>query len=71
MAKILWFRDSDCPADHQAARNEEERDRQVEIEAEKFEGIEIATIEEDHERSEGNDAGRDRRPFKIFDPARD
>src|SRR6266545_410442 len=58
-SSISRLRNSDRPADHQAARDEEEPDR-----------VEIASMEEEQEQSEGNDAGRDRRPFEIFDFAR-
>src|SRR5262245_25975643 len=67
---LLGLRNSDRPADHQAARDEEERDRPVKVETEEVGGVEIASTEEEHEQSEGNDAGRDRRPFEIFDFAR-
>ena len=67
---ISRLRNSDRSADHQAARDEEEGDRPVKVEAEEVGGIEIASMEEEHEQSEGDDAGRDRRPFEIFDFAR-
>src|SRR6266508_2858327 len=69
-SSISRLRNSDRPADHQAARDEEEPDRPVKVEAEESGRVEIASMEEEQEQSEGNDAGRDRRPFEIFDFAR-
>src|SRR5262249_49871088 len=69
-SSILGLRNSDRSADHQAARDEEESGRPMKVEAEESGWVEIASMEEEHEQSEGNDAGRDRRPFEIFDFAR-
>src|SRR5262245_42552621 len=65
----LGLGNSDRFADHQAAGDEEERDRRVKTEAEKTGGVKIAPMEKKQEQSERNNAGGDRRSLEIFDLA--